>query len=61
MTKEWLKEQNRIAKECIKHSQNLCEMIGKCANKNEYLQTIINMHLKSGNMYSKLVASKKEK
>jgi hypothetical protein len=61
MSKEWLKEQNKIAKECIKHSQNLCEMIGKCANKNEYLQTIVNMHLKSGNMYSKLVASKREK
>ena len=61
LTKEWMKEQNHIAKESIKHSQYLCEMIGKCANKHEYLQTIINMHLKSGNMYSKLVAAKKEK
>ena len=36
-------------------------MISKCVNKSEYLQTIINMQLKSGNMYSKLVASKREK
>lgn len=36
-------------------------MIGKCANKNEYLQTVINHQLKSGNMYSKLVAGTREK
>lgn len=61
MTKEWLKEQNRIGKECIHHSQYLIELVNKCVNKGEYIQTIVNMQLKSGNMYSKLVASKREK
>ena len=61
MTKEWLKEQNKIGKEMIKYSQYLAEMILKCANKFDYLQTILNMQLKSANMYSKMVASKKEK
>lgn len=36
-------------------------MVEKCVNKFDYLQTILNMQLKSASMYSKLVASKKEK